>query len=309
MADAAKSSGKLEKLAKLKRMKSGLKTASAASDSPEDALDALLGDIPDDAASAPESRPAPVMNAAPKKQSARVPEPEEPVAEAEDDADPESLSAYFEALGFTPKEELNPKTAAKAAQPAPKPAPKPEPVKPARELDEGDLWQDPVRSDAMLEKMAQAASGAAPEPEPETAAPVAEDDDQAALDALLRDLDTDALTSAVEAEPETAEPEEAATDEPEIFEMPEPEDLDAMLSKAESDSAAPEEPAAAPKSGVSTEEDDGRLSIVFDESRAKLLDHVSRQMNCSIDDVVVTAVDWYLDALFGEDGDMMQGNG
>jgi len=26
-------------------------------------------------------------------------------------------------------------------------------------------------------------------------------------------------------------------------------------------------------------------------------------MNCSVEDVVVTALDWYLDALFGEDGE------
>ncbi len=46
---------------------------------------------------------------------------------------------------------------------------------------------------------------------------------------------------------------------------------------------------------------DQPLTITFDEGRATLLQHVSKQMNCSIDDVVVTAIDWYLDALFGED--------
>ena len=44
-----------------------------------------------------------------------------------------------------------------------------------------------------------------------------------------------------------------------------------------------------------------RTTVSFDESRSKLLEHVSRQMGCSVEDVVVTAVDWYLDALFGED--------
>ena len=52
---------------------------------------------------------------------------------------------------------------------------------------------------------------------------------------------------------------------------------------------------------VVDENPEGRISISFDESRSTLLNHVSRQMGCSVDDVVVTALDWYLDALFGED--------
>lgn len=44
------------------------------------------------------------------------------------------------------------------------------------------------------------------------------------------------------------------------------------------------------------------LSIAFDAGRAATLEQVSQQMGCSVDDVVITAVDWYLDALFGEDG-------
>lgn len=55
------------------------------------------------------------------------------------------------------------------------------------------------------------------------------------------------------------------------------------------------------ESPVATEDSEGRLSVSFDESRSTLLNHVSRQMGCSIEDVVVTALDWYLDALFGED--------
>jgi len=52
-----------------------------------------------------------------------------------------------------------------------------------------------------------------------------------------------------------------------------------------------------------TETEDGRVSLTFDDSRSTLLNHVSRQMDCSVEDVVVTALDWYLDALFGEEGD------
>ena len=51
------------------------------------------------------------------------------------------------------------------------------------------------------------------------------------------------------------------------------------------------------------------VSVTFDESRSTLLSHVSRQMNCSVDDVVVTALDWYLDALFGEDDQKVEATG
>lgn len=61
-----------------------------------------------------------------------------------------------------------------------------------------------------------------------------------------------------------------------------------------------EEPAPV-RDRTTAETDDNRITVVFDESRTTLLNHVSRQMNCSVDDVVVTALDWYLDALFGED--------
>jgi len=54
---------------------------------------------------------------------------------------------------------------------------------------------------------------------------------------------------------------------------------------------------------VAEETAEGRITVSFDKSRSTLLDHVSRQMNCSVEDVVVTALDWYLDALFGEDGE------
>jgi len=56
-----------------------------------------------------------------------------------------------------------------------------------------------------------------------------------------------------------------------------------------------------PSSPVASEDSESRISVSFDESRSTLLNHVSRQMGCSVEDVVVTALDWYLDALFGED--------
>lgn len=61
-----------------------------------------------------------------------------------------------------------------------------------------------------------------------------------------------------------------------------------------------EQVVAAPTATVS---DDGKVTVTFDESRSTLLNHVSRQMDCAPEDVVVTALDWYLDALFGEEGD------
>lgn len=68
--------------------------------------------------------------------------------------------------------------------------------------------------------------------------------------------------------------------------------------EAEQVFGGPAAPAAAPEN-----ETGGRVSLTFDDERSTLLNHVSRQMNCSIDDIVVTALDWYLDALFGEDGE------
>ncbi len=54
---------------------------------------------------------------------------------------------------------------------------------------------------------------------------------------------------------------------------------------------------------TATVADDGKVTLTFDESRSTLLNHVSRQMDCAPEDVVVTALDWYLDALFGEEND------
>lgn len=68
--------------------------------------------------------------------------------------------------------------------------------------------------------------------------------------------------------------------------------------------AAPAEKTKAVSSGrspIADEDSEGRISVSFDESRSTLLNHVSRQMGCSVEDVVVTALDWYLDALFGEE--------
>ena len=73
--------------------------------------------------------------------------------------------------------------------------------------------------------------------------------------------------------------------------------------EAAAEEVASEEPEVAETSAPAETDDetDGRISVSFDASRSTLLDHVSRQMGCSVDDVVVTALDWYLDALFGED--------
>ena len=70
---------------------------------------------------------------------------------------------------------------------------------------------------------------------------------------------------------------------------------------AELPSTKKQETATGAAAPAADENPEGRISISFDESRSTLLNHVSRQMGCSVDDVVVTALDWYLDALFGED--------
>lgn len=293
MADAEKSSSRLEKLARLKSLKSGLTGPRALSPETDDPLDAFLAEGRlDEKASAVEAT-------APKEA-------------APEDSEAESLSAYFEALGFKPKteDELNvPKPAAVAVKPKPKPA------APARDLGDGDLWQDPVRTDAMMDTMAKGVEQTAPaapviEPE-QRSAPDLEADDEAALDAFLRDIDPEAITEDIPATPPQSSLQDVAdaADSPvDPFDPAEFAELEMDAALAAEIENATANPAKAAMSQTEAA-DDGTLSIVFDESRAKLLEHVSRQMNCSIDDVVVTAVDWYLDALFGEDGDVMQGNG
>jgi len=333
MSDGA---GKLDKLARLKNLKSGLKAKSESSGDDMDDL-SFDADFGETVAAAPEgaarSAAAPPSDSAPPS-----PEKSEP--------DAESLSAYFEALGIVPD---GAKLAGATGMP-PKPYAPPSNAytNPAevqgRDIDARDRWPDPVREDdAFLSSFAGVAKPEESEDEEdlslESIIGSFDDDDSDAvkIDPIPEDVeDTTAVADlpldegsdeeSSEAEPSIAdlaaeELAEAPVPAPEISEDPEAEpdpefepfgkavDIEAFekeigLSDSGPEPSAPpvmpvdEEVSAPPVDEAST---DQPLSITFDETRATLLAHVSKQMNCSIDDVVVTAIDWYLDALFGED--------
>ena len=74
------------------------------------------------------------------------------------------------------------------------------------------------------------------------------------------------------------------------------EDVDAEIIEHEFTKNAGEENTAHAETGGNEDQ----ISVRFDSSRSVFLNHVALQMECSVDDVVVTAVDWYLDALFGD---------
>ena len=107
-------------------------------------------------------------------------------------------------------------------------------------------------------------------------------------------------------DPTTDEPENVAEDT-QIPDFSSKEIEAELLAREFEDEASSELPAEEPetvanaKPTTNDDDADGRIRVSFDESRSTLLNHVSRQMGCSVDDVVVTALDWYLDALFGED--------
>ncbi len=330
MADGA---GKLDKLARLKNLKSGFKAKTDSSG--EDGEDLSLDDVLGESGSQP-AKPLAAAAGSPTKA----------------DQDGESLSAYFEALGIVPDEAKLAGTTGMPAKAAPLPsadeAVKPEQEK-GREVDARDRWADPVREDdAFLSSFAGNATTEASR----------EDDEELTLDSIIGSFDEDEdgaedASGDVRAEAEsTPVLEKETVSEPVLTEEPKtegltPDELSVANLLAEEmalelpPSPAPEpvvdpvadllgdeeafgkpidieafekeigvsatdpdtpEPAAPPASEADADKDaDVPLSITFDETRATLLSHVSKQMNCSIDDVVVTAVDWYLDALFGED--------
>ncbi len=339
MADGA---GKLDKLARLKNLKSGLKAKSESSggDTEDLSLDAAFGEEEGAMVAKLGAAPNPAAGAASKK----------------GEPDAESLSAYFEALGIVPD---GAKLAGATGMP-PKPYAPPSDAytnsaeAKGRDVDERDRWPDPVREDdAFLSSFAGVAKPT------ENAKPTeeVEDDEDLSLDSIIgsfdEDDDDDPGTVKIETTPvdveetravedllvEEASDEELSEDElsiadlmaeelsadpvpelkvpvdpkselePEFEPLGKPVDIEAFekeigLSDSEPKSSNPVAvPVGDPISGTPGDDAaaDQPLSITFDETRASLLAHVSKQMNCSIDDVVVTAIDWYLDALFGED--------
>ena len=294
MADGADATGKLSKLARLKSLKSGLKASEKPTedDSSDLSLDAMLAADEPASVAAPKA-PVPEARAAEKP----APEPA-PKAGKPADADGESLTSYFEALGIVPDgakvSGATGKAPTKYSAPSDAytaPAPKNEP---GRDVDERDLWADPVRNDDTF--LSSFTAGAAAQPEPE--------DDSLSLDSIIGSFDDD-----VDAEPEAkveVAPDVVAEPEPDPLDRPvDIEAFEAEIALKDSEMEMGGRPVDTPLS-ASTDNQNGvqsdqPLTITFDESRATLLTHVSKQMSCSIDDVVVTAIDWYLDALFGED--------
>jgi len=334
--------GKLDKLSRLKSLRSGLKARSGpVAEEDELSLDTLFeGDKEE---SGLEQVPAPKKSASESPAPAvKKPEPA-PAAKADEDA--ESLSAYFEALGIVPDGAKKPD----ATGTAPKPYAPPSSVytKPdgkgvsdtgGRNVDVRDRWADPVREDdAYLSSFA----GNAADPQSETPPlavrpPVAKDAPTLAPDEPLatpvtevaeveeRPADIDptpeieAETTAIplempapeEAREPPAPPDAGASD----LDLPDdllddlPEDLKPDFDKTIDIEAFEREIAAADPVGkgaktVAEAPDPAEpLTVTFDPDRAATLEQVSKQMGCSVDDVVVTAVDWYLDALLEEDG-------
>ena len=171
-----------------------------------------------------------------------------------------------------------------------------------------DLMDDDVAAvEAELDMEAASASDEAPEIDPVDEQTAAEDDTPTVLaesEAVLEaagptasdDSPLEDLVLAAGAGGAVAGLAIATSDEPDMPDFSASE-IDTELLEQEFAHEAQAETAVA-----GTEElTDGRVSLTFDDARSTLLNHVSRQMNCSIEDVVVTALDWYLDALFGEE--------
>jgi len=341
MADTA---GNLDKLSRLKSLKTGLQARNASADrGDEPSLDTLLQN-----GSASSAKPVP--EAAPARPAPERPAAAKPAPEKEDGD--ESLSAYFEALGILP--DGSRKSGATGTPPKPyappsdaytKPA-APKPDEKGRDVDMRDRWADPVREDgSYLSSFAgdpPAQPGETPVPAEEAASVVP----RAAGPVLETVEDEGEVSGSPEAgspvsdpsgfvQPEEAEEEmPVAVEEASDFDLPDdlpddlpvdlpddlpddtPEDTGADFDRsidieafereiAMADSARRAEiqqpetsdaPEANPESGEP-------LSITFDPGRAAMLEQVSKQMGCSVDDVVVTAIDWYLDALLGDEAD------
>ncbi len=357
MADGA---SKLDKLARLKNLKSGLKAQTEASGGGRDdlSLDDIWGDGEDAGATKPAPASGIVSEPALPSGNAMPPKSSRP-----GEQDSESLSAYFEALGIVPD---GAKLAGATGIP-PKPYVSPSdtytnsPEEKGRDVDIRDRWPDPVREDdTFLTSFAGAAKPQEAEEVEESKADEADKTDEAeeeviSLESIIGSFDDDeeetgaAVTETVSAASDKDETVEERVVEDDLVEeiatapLAEPpqepsiEALEASLAELEIEAepvsfgqaidieafekeigvagAMPGLSETGPEPVTSDAEDatadagagaEQPLSITFDETRATLLAHVSKQMNCSIDDVVVTAIDWYLDALFGEDDPAMK---
>ena len=333
MAGTSSIASRMEKLAQMKREKRALAGNSNAKAAVSPAPVALTPEP------APVRQPEPEPAPAPQRVAAAVPEQQvEPTISApaeefdinvSDDApelsaapEPEDDDAFMRMMNEEPE----------AADPAPAPAqaaaidsaPEFEPVNNAAadafasesspsEIDDlgseipddllgGFDTDETVAVAADVTETPEAVSDSVPVPDPaQDSAGFAADLPEANF-AAQSDVDAIAALAAApsiepEAEPTVAEPE---VEQPDFTQSEiDSETLENEFAhEAEQVFGGPAAPAAAPEN-----ETGGRVSLTFDDERSTLLNHVSRQMNCSIDDIVVTALDWYLDALFGEDGE------
>ncbi len=333
MAGTSSIASRMEKLAQMKREKRALAGNSNAKAAVSPAPVALTPEP------APVRQPEPEPAPAPQRVAAAVPEQQvEPTISApaeefdinvSDDApelsaapEPEDDDAFMRMMNEEPE----------AADPAPAPAqaaaidsaPEFEPVNNAAadafasesslsEIDDlgseipddllgGFDTDETVAVAADVTETPEAVSDSVPVPDPaQDSAGFAADLPEANI-AAQSDVDAIAALAAApsiepEAEPTVTEPE---VEQPDFTQSEiDSETLENEFAhEAEQVFGGPAAPAAAPEN-----ETGGRVSLTFDDERSTLLNHVSRQMNCSIDDIVVTALDWYLDALFGEDGE------
>ncbi len=307
MADGASAMNKLDKLARLKSLKSGLKASDNAKqvESAPLTLDAMLAEeglVSEQAAATVEPTPAPEKPVLSK--------PESPKTNASMEKDGESLSSYFEALGIVPDDAKVAGATGKAPDEYKSPSDEyaePAPVKtPGREVDERDLWADPVRNDDTFLSSFAAGGDAAKDVE----------EDIPSLDSIIGSMGDEEIEPPVVEAPVIEAPVVEPVIEAETVKADDIDDIPVDIEAFEAEIAlkeseiTEEEPVATIPPAEKTVEAEQPLTITFDKSRATLLSHVSKQMGCSIDDVVVTAIDWYLDALFGEeDPDLAAGQG
>lgn len=324
MADTTSIASRMEKLAKLKRMKKGLSATAASESEPIPA--------PAPAAQAATSEPTAELQA--EFPAVSEPSVEEHAVESTGTLLDETARAEEEPSSEDP---TDPVTEADAPSPDDErfesifggaAAELDEPLDPVAETAEdeldtaipADLLDEPEEDTVPEAEEAEDEPVDTPEPESvETSEEEAEadstdnsagfsaedlgidDDTLGALDELATLAGVDrAVDEAVEEQPI---PDFAAREiDPELLEAEFSKDTgtDPVLV----DDPAESEPLAA---SVATQDEDGSVTVTFDESRSTLLNHVSRQMNCDVEDVVVTALDWYLDALFGEDGEAKTG--
>jgi len=355
MADGA---GKLDRLARLRNLRSGMKAKAVSSADERDTLDLdVLFDGEEEGA---DTSPAPAA-------SDPVTGTPPPSAAKTEDSDPESLSAYFEALGIVPDSSKIAATSEAPSASAVADTPDPAPAAKGRDVDIRDRWADPVREDdRFLASFAGEASPAQEGGDTESFDSIIgsfddadEEKDRAEPVAPESDLPESDLPESDSADPESGEPDPAAialpeepdtpagvapdidgpddlpeheadtdplsfdADDPDLTEFGTDIDIDAFereIALAEEKRAAaraasvpnlPDDVAAVDDSEpepepASGDEDGAPLSITFDAGRAATLAQVSARMGCSVDDIVVTALDWYLDALFGEDGQLAE---